>query len=782
MLVKTFRKIYLVSFIFVIGISAAWGQAALSTIHGKINTEASNEILKGVLISIPEYNFQELSNADGSYSISLSLKDSTTIYFSFLGYQTAHKTIYPQNNTRLDITMLVDASILSEVTVEANKESWSDDPRMSVLSIPISQIQNTPSLFGEKDVMKVLQLLPGVQKGGEGSAGLYVRGGGADQNLILLDDAPIYNSNHLFGFLSVFNNDILRSVELTKGGFPARYGGRLSSVLELKTKDGNKEKLHAEALIGLISSKLTIEGPIKKGKSSFIVSARRTYLDLLTKPFLPSDKKVGFYFYDVSAKYHSILGPKDNLRISAFISQDKLLAKIKSGKTENMYEINWRNLVGTLQWNHLYTENTASNLTFSSTRYNLANTIIDEDKGFDKWTSKYSSYIQDFAIKYDWTTRISNRHELMYGIQSTYHRFRPGVNNTVYEKNGRTFANNPEEKLLHSFETGLFLEHIFKPVPLLTINTGFRLSHYLCRGRNYINPEPRLSASIKLSPYVAFKASYSRMNQYVHMLSTTSYGPPLDAWVPTTDITKPMKSEQWAAGIGNDFKSWSGFASLEGFYKKNKNIIAYKDGGNSFSVQDGGQFDYWEDVITAGNGWAYGIEALIKKNAGKFSGWIGYTLSWTWLQFDQLNMGQKYFARYDRRHDGSVVLIYQPNKKITFSTTWTYGSGNAITLPFALYKDPGSSGYSVEYSEKNGYRMPSYHRLDVSVQFHKKLKKLRERTWEISVYNAYNKHNPYFYSLQETGQSENPLLRTRSLQQIVLFPILPSVSYKISFK
>lgn len=756
--------------------------ASKYTISGYITEAGSKENLPGVSIYNPKLKAGTTSNSYGFYSLTLP-SDSVSLVFSFVGYKAKQVTLLLNKNITLGVELMSDTQ-LDEVTVSAEEQKKvSDEVQMSSIDLPVEQIKKIPALLGEKDVIKVLQLMPGVQKGSEGSSGFYVRGGGPDQNLIILDDATVYNANHLFGFFSIFNGDALKSVELIKGGFPARYGGRLSSVLDMQMKDGNKEKIHGEAGIGLLSSRLTLEGPIIKNKCSFLISARRTYIDALIYPFLPKNEKGGYYFYDLNAKLNYILGPKDRLFLSGYFGQDKFYFNNEDviNKTSEKTNLNWGNATTTLRWNHLFNPRLFANTSFIFTNYKLG--IGLKSKGnTDYFNLSYNSGIRDFSGKINFDFMPNPNHFIRFGAIITHHRFTP---NAYVVKSSNIQDNQKKVRVINAIETGIFIEDDWKITQKLRINAGIRLSHFYAESKNYLNPEPRLAVRYMLRKDLSLKASFSTMNQYLHLLSNTGIGLPTDLWVPATATVKPQQSQQVALGIAKDFTEKNFAVTIEGYYKKTNHIIGYKEGASFLSALDFGQAEEvkWEDNVTAGKGWSYGGELLIQKKKGKFTGWIGYTLSWTQLQFNELNLGKKFYARYDRRHDISLVGIYDINDHITVSATWVYGTGNAISLPLASYEavghqvnSPNNYSYSTvnDYgNQKNDFRMAAYHRMDVGIQFHKQ-KKHSERIFELSFYNVYNRKNPYFYyASQEQGYTK--------LKQVSLFPILPSVSWTYKF-
>jgi hypothetical protein len=512
------------------------------TLSGYVREKGTHELLPGVNIYVPSLRNGTVTNNYGFYSLSLP-EGTYEVIFSYIGYQTvSYQIVFDQNR---DLEVNLSGSIaLSEVTITAEEITRnSENSQMSMVVLPVQQIKNIPALLGEKDVFKALQLMPGVQKGSEGSSGLYVRGGGPDQNLIILDDAPVYNASHLFGFFSIFNGDALKSIELTKGGFPARFGGRLSSVVEMTMKDGNKTKLSGEAGIGLISSRLLLEGPIIKEKASFIVSARRTYIDALIRPMMPRDEKFGYYFYDLNAKVNYDFGRKDKLYLSGYFGRDKFSIVDRGNYydefNQNQYSteagLYWQNATSTIRWNHLFNNKVFANTSAIFSRYNL--TIYDKEKdNSGTYSLKYYSGIRDFALKYDLEYHATPTYTLRTGIQTTQHRFTPSA---VVEKDSQTLENFDQKTIYDSFESGLYAENQFNFGGKAQLNAGFRLSHFAVDGEYYLAPEPRMSFNFILSKGFSAKAAYAEMNQYIHLLSNTGIGLPTDLWVPSTTRVKP---------------------------------------------------------------------------------------------------------------------------------------------------------------------------------------------------------------------------------------------------
>lgn len=762
------------------------------SISGYVKESGSSELLPGVNIYIPELKAGTITNNYGFYSISLP-QGEYSIQYSYAGYEPVVKNVNLNTNLLIDISL--SGITLREVIISSEKgEKESENNKISVISLPVKQIQKIPGLLGEKDVFKALQLMPGVQKGSEGNSGLYVRGGGPDQNLIILDDAPVYNANHLFGFFSIFNGDALKSVELIKGGFPARFGGRLSSVVEMTMKDGNKQKFSGEAGIGIISSRILLEGPLKKNVSSFIVSGRRTYIDALTRPFMDESERGGYYFYDLNAKLNYEFGARNRLFVSGYFGRDKFNVVTRYRQDEKQEGgLYWQNSTATVRWNHIFGSNIFSNTSFIFSRYNLKIfNYVEEDK--ESYSLEYLSGIRDFAIKYDLEYNISPKYNLRIGTNLVNHRFAPSA---LVEKDKSALIYKNNKTLYESFEGGLYSENKITLGENFKANAGIRYSFFIADKKHYSAFEPRIVMNYRLSNNFSLKAGYAEMNQYIHLLSNTGIGLPTDLWVPSTDKVKPQHSRQISAGIARDIAPTDITVTLEGYYKKSKRILGYKPGASFMELDDPteAQNFTWEDNVTAGSGKSYGAEFLIHRKSGRLSGWIGYTLSWTKLQFDALNDGKEFWARYDRRHDISIVSIFSLKENITLSATWVYGTGNAISLPMGEYPASMHQPYMdafimagnpilynyyntvTDYGEMNSYRIKPYHRMDFAVQFHK-VKSNFERTWEIGVYNAYNRKNPFFYFIDEVYENQSV---TSKLKQVSIFPIIPSVTYSIKF-
>ncbi|HNS30986.1 MAG TPA: TonB-dependent receptor [Tenuifilaceae bacterium] len=777
-------------FLFILFMGASFGTLAQKyTISGFVYEKGSRETMLAVNVYAAGTTIGTVTNSYGFYSLTLP-KGEWEIVFSFVGYQPRSFKINLEKsielNVELDPTIELEGV---EVYGELSKSS-SRSAHMSVVEIPVQQIKTIPALLGEKDALKVIQLMPGVQKGSEGTSGFYVRGGGPDQNLIILDDAPVYNAFHLFGFFSLFNGDAIKSIELTKGGFPARYGGRLSSVLDITMKDGNKEQFSGEAGIGIISSRLVLEGPIQKEKSSFLISARRTYVDVLMRPFMPKDVKGGYFFYDLNAKMNWEINSKNRIYLSGYFGMDKFYGGEEYYRYSTEAGLFWDNATSTIRWNSVISAKLFSNLSLIFSNYRLKIYAMERYQD-SKYDLSYSSGIRDYGLKYDFSWMPLPSHTVRYGLSSVWHGFTPSA---VVFKNNYMNEFKSEIKTINTVESGLYVEDEIKIFDRGIVNIGSRLSHHYHKKNQQLNFEPRISGSYFITKDMSAKASYVQMNQHIHLLTNTGIGLPTDLWVPASDLAPSQSSWQGAIGLAKDIPKYSTTVSLEGYYKESKNVISYREGASFLMIDDpeGANEINWEDNVTSGLGWSYGVELLIHRKSGKLSGWIGYTLSWTQLQFDELNQGRKFYARYDRRHDVSVVGIYELNKRITLSATWVYGTGNALSIPIATYPAwqhvPGESLFNSwyrtvgEYGEKNSFRMAPYHRLDLGIQFHKKADKY-ERIWEFSVYNFYNRHNPFFYfpEYYEEWTPEGEVIYKNKLKQVSLFPFIPSASWSIKF-
>jgi len=782
------------------------------TVSGHLYERGSLESLPGGLVYEPVSQKSTTTNTYGFYTLTLPYRDTMYLVFNCFGFANDTLWIKVPQDVEYD-AKLTKITTLEAVTITAEKRN-TEVVQMSSITLTAKEIKSVPMLFGEKDVFKTLLLLPGVQSASEGTSGIYVRGGGPDQNLIILDEATIYNASHLLGFFSIFNGDAVKSVELVKGGFPAHYGGRLSSVIDINMKDGNKEDYHVEGGIGIISSNLMVEGPIIKNKASFMLSGRTTYLDLLMIPIMKlidDGVAAGYYFFDLNAKFNFDLGKKDKLYLSSYFGRDKFHFTETEDYGFGEYDrykvgLYWQNATATARWNHLFTNKIFSNLSFVFSDYSM-NTYMGykfyEGAGNpnnETFNSRFSSGIRDYTAKYDVSINPNPTHRILVGAAVTAHIARP---NAVTMKVD-TFTMQQVEKE-PGIEYAIYAEDEINIHNKFRINPGIRLVGFSVPGKTWFSPEPRLSMSYNILSNLALKASYAMMSQSLILLSTSTIGLPTDLWVPVTDKIRPQRSQQVALGIHYDLKKPRLSFSIEGYYKKMDHILAYKEGASYFMTLIDNLLDEtatgfqgtWTDNVTSGQGWSYGVEFLVRKEVGKFTGWIGYTLSWTKQQFDELNFGEPFFARYDRRHDVSIVLMYSPTPKINLSLSWVFATGNAVTLPTATYPAENlydylgltvppsdhfwNSLYNIEnYGKKNDFRMKPFHHLDIGVQFIKPHTKKGQSIFEISIYNVYNHHNPFFYFIGESYNDQTHEWTTQ-LQSLSIFPIIPTFTYHFKF-
>jgi TonB dependent receptor/CarboxypepD_reg-like domain/TonB-dependent Receptor Plug Domain len=762
------------------------------TISGYVKDSLSGETLIGSTVSVSGQSKGITSNQYGFYSITLPAGTYNFIC-SYVGYVPQIKTINLNANVQYNFEVVPKITTEQAVIVSSKKRDANvKNAQMGKLDLSINQIKSIPAFLGEIDILKTIQLLPGVQSAGEGSSGLYVRGGGPDQNLILLDDAVVYNTGHLFGFFSIFNGDAIKSTSLIKGGMPAQYGGRLSSVLDISMKEGNDKNFVVQGGIGLIASRLSIEGPIKKNKASFIVSARRTYIDALVKPFIKKTSSFygsGYYFYDLNAKINYKFSEKDRIYLSGYFGKDKF--DFVNGQQSLTVNIPWGNVTGTLRYNHVFNNRLFSNTTLVYNDYKF-------NFGADQNNFKLNllSGIRDLNVKEDFDLYPFTNHKLKFGALYTYHTFTPSVvsgsQDTIQFK-----PNNAQQKYAH--EAAVYIQDDWDVSDKIKINAGIRESGFQQIGpyKNYTTDangnridssiykkgqpvityfgfEPRFTVRYAINDETSVKAAITRNLQYIHLVSNAGTTLPTDLWVPSTLKVKPQESWLYALGVFKNFKDNTYETSLEVYYKQLKNQIEYQEGYTPSTLED------TENFFTFGKGWSYGTELFVNKTKGRLTGWIGYTLSWTFRQFPGLNSGLKYYAKYDRRHDLSIVGIYDLSKKWKLSETFVFGSGNAATLPQRFYIFDGV--LTQEYSTINEYRLPSYSRLDLGATYtpNKYPKRKLKSEWVFSVYNAYSRKNPYFVYFDQTGNPYNGTLNVQA-KQVSIFPIIPSITWNFKF-
>ena len=782
-------RFWCVLFVCVIGFTAR-AQEKFS-LNGYIRDSLTGETLIGANLSIKGVGRGVSSNSYGFYSITLE-KGQYTLICSFSGYQSKTFVWNFDANQQQDIKLLPSSAVLNDVTVVGRRRDNNvKTAQMGKFDLNVNTAKALPAFLGEVDILKTLQLLPGVRNAGEGNAGFYVRGGGPDQNLIMLDDAVVYNTGHLFGFFSVFNSDAVKNVSLIKGGMPAQYGGRLSSVIDVSMKDGNNQKTEVDAGIGLISSRFAIQGPLKKNKASYMISARRTYIDALIKPFIKPTNQFygsGYYFYDLNAKFNWQLGSKDKLFVSGYFGRDKF--NFNNAQRSFSTEVPWGNATATVRWNHVFNKKLFSNLSLVYNDYNFAFSGAQNDFVF-----QLKSGIRDLNAKYDVDYFITPEHKLKFGAQYTYHTFLPNILNA--NQGDTLFApQNANKKFAHEY--ALYIQDDWEISNKLKLNYGLRYSQFVQAGpytsyttdvngnridstsfgrgqrvKAYGGFEPRATLRYTIDETQSVKAAVTRNTQYIHLVTNAGTTLPTDLWVPSTAIVRPQTGWQYAAGYFRNFKEGMFETSLEAYYKTMENQIEYREGYTP-SLKDP------ETEFVFGRGWSYGAELLVNKVKGRLTGWIGYTLSWTWRQFPNLNDGLKYPSRYDRRHDLSVVGSYELNDRWKISSVFIYGTGNAVTMPERFYFVGGV--LTQEYSRINAYRLKPYHRLDFSATYTPKhnAKRKYKDNWIFSIYNVYSRLNPYFVYFDQTGSLANGDLKVVPLQ-VSLFPIIPSVTWNLKF-
>jgi len=748
------------------------------TLSGTVKSQSTGETLIAATIRIVGANLATASNEYGFYSITL-IKGSYDLEISAVGSKTYRVRIDLKENTNLNATLTDDQNLLETVTINSTSAQRNiGNPQMGMERLSISETKLVPVLMGEPDLIKTLQLLPGVKTAGEGNGGMFVRGGTADQNMILLDEAPVYNASHLLGFFSTFNSDAIKNVTLYKSGMPAQYGGGLSSVLDVKMNDGNNQKLGVSGGIGLIAARLNVEGPIQKDKSSFLISARRTYADMFLK--LSSDTSINntqLYFYDVNAKANYILGDKDRLFLSGYFGKDVLAS-------DNLSGINWGNATATMRWNHVF-----NNKLFSNTSVIFSNYNYKVQANTDENSLTLFSQIRDWNVKEDIQWYANEQNTISFGLNSIFHTIKPGEVQAT--GNSGFISQNLQNR--YSLENAVYVSNTWKASSALTLTYGLRVSAFTILGpgdyysinqagdvigstaykrgelvKTYVNLEPRLAAALQVGEWASVKASYVRNVQNLHLISNSNAASPTDRWVASTNIIKPELSDQVSLGyyrnIGSAYE-----LTVETYYKTLKNQIDYRNGADIFTNRP------IETQLLFGKGRAYGMELLLKKKAGRLSGWLGYTLSKTERKIDGINNNQWYNARQDKTHDVSVVSVYKLSQKWSVSANWVYSTGNAVTFPNGKYRLLGQSYFY--FSERNADRMPAYHRLDLGATRMLKQNKKFSSELSFSLYNAYGRKNPFRITFQDSESDPN---RTEAIRT-TLFRFIPSVSYNFKF-
>ncbi|MBI5371000.1 MAG: TonB-dependent receptor [Sphingobacteriales bacterium] len=748
------------------------------SISGTIKNYHSGEFIIGASIKVLNTNYGTTSNEYGFYSLSL-VPDSYQVVYSAIGKMPDTFMIHLTGDLVQDIKLKESDYTLTAVTVVSSKASgrFVTGSQMGIEKISVQEAKNIPVIFGEKDLLKTIQLLPGIKAAGDGNSGLFVRGGSTDQNQMILDEANIYNAAHLFGFFSTFNSDAIKDIAVYKGGMPAQYGGRLSSVLDVRMNEGNNQHANVSGSVGLVSGKLSIEGPVQKDKSSFLITGRRTYVDFLLK----ADDKYKdnqLYFYDLNAKLNYEPGKKDKLYLSGYFGKDVL-------GFNNQFTTNWGNGTGTLRWNHIFSKRVFLNTSVIFSNYNYAFKVKNGTNDISIF-----SQIRDWNLKQDYQYSINNKNNLRFGWSVIYHIIRPGE----ITSNATSSINDKVQDKRYSCENAVYASNVFKAGKHLTLTYGSRLSAFTVLGgggffrfddrgniidttvyakgevvKKYYNLEPRISLGYMLNTNTSVKAAYTRNAQYMHQITNSNGSNPLDKWASTSNIIRPQLSNQFSVGYYTNIMKSAYEFTAEAYYKEMEHVLDYRNGADLFLNET------IEAQLLFGKGRAYGIEFMLKKKAGRLSGWISYTLSKSERRINGINQNEWYNAAQDRTHDLSIVAIYQLNKKWTLSGNFVYYTGNAVTFPAGKYQVDGQTAYY--YNSRNADRMPDYHRMDFGAS--KQLKKTKKWTRELvfSLYNVYGRQNAYTINFRDSKNDPN----VTEIVKTSLFRWVPSVSYNFKF-
>ncbi len=772
------------------------------TLSGTVKDASNGESLMGAYIILtdslqPENPQGCVTNQAGFYSITVPSGDYQ-LTVSYLSYKSIQEKITLTKNTRRAFELEPAAIAGEEVVIQGEKSDHNiASADVGRMELKIEAIKAIPALMGEADVIKSIQLLPGVQSGGEGNSGYYVRGSGTDQNLVLLDEATIYNTSHLFGFFSIFNSDAVRSVDMIKSGMPAYYGGRAASILNVYQKEGNLKNYEVDGGIGMIFSHLTVQGPFKKDKASFIISARRTYADLLIQPFLKSTsplKGMDFYFYDINAKFNVIINDKHRLYFGAYYGNDVYGFKSTSGGTQCTFQ--WGNAAASARWNYIINPKMFLNTSATFSYYDFQTKM-----GMDVFKFDLTSGVRDYALKSELTWMPTPKHNIRFGVHNTFHQCLPGQY-AVQAGEGYNF-NLPEVKPLLANELAIYAHDEWDISKRWRVNAGLRYTNFCHIGSftryvldeadnivdsvtykpgelisQYNRVEPRLAVRFLIDSATSIKASATLNYQFMHQISIASISLPTDVWMPCTDLLKPQTVFQASLGVFRNFHNNMFETYIDLYYKKMYNLAEYRDG-----LDFGTMTMNPDQLYVFGQGWSTGAELFVKKTKGRFTGFIGYTLGFTRKQFDDLNNGNPYWAKYDRRHDVSISLSYEIlRNKLSVSALWVYQTGNTMTLPIGYYFYMGS--YITEYSDRNGYRMPPYHRLDLAVNWTIKKTSKFEPGLTFSVYNVYNRKNPFFIYMETDinfDMENSDFSINNQAYQMSLFPIIPSIMWTFKF-
>ena len=755
--------------------------SAQVTISGKVSDKNGGEDLPFASIFIQGTTLGTTSNVYGFYSLTIPAEHivdgKVTVVCGFLGYANTVVVVDAKGVLEIQFELESSTNNIGEAVIQSAPARGVEELRsteMSTTRLKMQEIRTLPSLGGETDIIKVLQLLPGVQGGNEGTTGLFVRGGDADQNLVLLDEATVYNTGHLFGFFSVFNPDAVKEMTLIKGAFPSDQGGRLSSILDIRMKDGHDQKIHANGGIGLLSSRLTVEGPIIKDKMSFLIAGRRTYID---KVFKAAGLIVPYHFYDINAKLNYKFSDKDRIFYSMYKGNDVLAfdqddlgeeATDSTGASLGLdFGFTLGNLTNSLRWNHLYSPKLFSNISLVTTNF-----AYDITGRFAGNNVLIRSKVADIGVKADYTWFRSNEETVKFGGQFINHTFRPNIVSTAGEIS--EFLGSSEGEALYTQEFAVYGHSDREISDEFKVNFGLRISGALVKERVFVMPEPRLAMRYLLNEKDAVKLSYSRMNQYMHRVSSSTVALPTDLWYPITKTILPQSSDQIAFSYNHYFKAPKLSFTFESYYKWMKNLIEYREGANLVLNND------FESELLQGTGDAYGFEALFRRDEGLLTGWIGYTLSWATRDFDDLNGGKRYFAKYDRRHSASVVLNYQLNERWTASAVWVYQTGSRFTAQVGQYFMPNASFTGVDiipiYTERNAVQMSASHRLDLNFTLHGRENKKFKSEWSFGCYNLYSRAQPYQVRIVPADDGIG-----YKYEQPGLFGFILSIAYGFSF-
>jgi len=775
------------------------------TLSGIVKDATSGETIAGAYIILKDTLSKTapngaVTNTAGFYSITVE-KGTYILNVNYLGYKQISEQITITSNLKKNIEIEPFAIVTDEVVV-TGQAADRNVTRVDVgrMEMRIEAIRAMPAFMGEADVLKAIQLLPGVQSGSEGNSGFYVRGGNADQNLILLDEAPVYNPGHLFGFFSIFNPDAVKSIELIKSGMPANYGGRLASIVDVTQKDGNMKKYELDGGIGVIFSRLTVQGPIKKDKASFIVSGRRTYIDWLIQPFLKKDspfKGAKFYFYDLNAKFNIIVNDKHRLYIGGYYGDDVYGFRSRNGSASAAFM--WGNGTASARWNYIISPKLFLNTSGTFSDYRFKTEMRQGVYNF-----AISSGIRDYALQSELTYLPNPNHNIKFGVHYIFHTFFPS--NYEVEAGQNNSLSFPKSKPFYANELAIYANDEWNIVRWLKISYGLRYSHFSHVGaftrfildenmqivdsivykpgqiaKQFNNPEPRFSARFLLDSNTSIKTSYTINYQYLHQISMASVSLPTDVWMPSTTFVKPQVGHQVSLGVFRNFYQNMFEAYIDAYYKHMNNLAEYQD-GLDFSMLQANP----DQMLTQGKGYSWGIEFFLQKNRGWFTGFVGYTLSYTKRNFPELNNGEWFWAKYDRRHDVSISLNFDViRNKLSIAAVWVFASGNTMTIPVGYYFFNGNM--ITEYSDRNAYRLPPYHRLDLSVNWNIVKRKRFETGLSFSIYNVYNRKNPFFIFYETTTNFDlavqPPVFEmTTKAYKMSLFPIIPSINWNFKIK